>query len=368
MKAQLLKTIRIRSIKLSVVALLSIAAVGCSSDDSPENLASVSVKPIRFGASANLSRSEVTTNNLTSFNVYAYTNTSDGLKLFMDNVKVTKNSTNVWTYSPVQYWPSHEAVDFYAYAPDDWMGSATPITAVPYDNLWADTDLVYAVSPNMMGYSDGPNAQVLFNFRHALSKVLVKLSSTNPDIQVRVSNVVLANIATKGNFHYPDISTSGSVTPNSVGVWTDQNTPHVYIYHMAQTPGDVVTLTSTPNDFSNTDFGAGGAKYLLPQPLFWQNGGSGNDTFLTVMCSMYDAKTGTKLWPNANTPEENIVPDSKFQDGLLRFPLSAATFNSWQPGNQYVYNVIINSNDEMGAIEFGDPSVDSYVDVEVNYH
>lgn len=93
-----------------------------------------------------------------------------------------------------------------------------------------------------------------------------------------------------------------------------------------------------------------------------------SDTYLTVMCSVYDAHTGTKLWPNANTPEENIVQGSTYGNGLLKFPLSTTSFNEWQPGYQYVYNVVINSNTEMGAIEFGDPSVDTFVNIETNYH
>ncbi len=354
---------------LGLIGATAIGLCSCSSEDNPDiSRITQNDRQIRFGASTDLTRNDITTNNLTSFNVYAYTGMGTEPKVFMDNVTVSKTATNVWTYSPVQYWPSKESVDFYAFAPSDWLGSATPVMPVPFDNMYADTDIVYAVNPNQTGYSDGPNAQVLFNFRHALSKVIVKLSSTNSSIEVKVTNVVIANIATKGNFHFPSISTSGNVTPNSMGEWTDQNTPNLYMYHMAQSPSDVITLNSTPNDMSSSDLGFGGAKYLLPQPLIWSNNGSGSDTFLAVMCSIYDAKTGTKLWPNANTPAENVVTGSTFGDGLLRFPLSTAAFNTWQPGYQYVYNVVINSSDEMGAIEFGDPSVDTFVNVDTNYH
>ncbi len=354
---------------LSILTPLSLAFIACSTEDRPDITDITQTgKEIRFGSFTELSRSDITTNNLTSFNVYAYTGSATSPTVFMDNVTVSKSATNVWTYSPVKYWPSKESVDFYAYAPSDWLGSATPIIPIPYDNSYGSEDIVYAVNPNMTGYSDSPNAQVLFNFRHALSKMIVKLSSTNTSLEVKVSNVAIANISSKGNFHFPGMSTSGNVTPNSVGQWTDQNTPSVYLFHMSQTPEDIITLTTTPNDLSISEGGFGGPKYLIPQKLTWNNNGSGSDTYLTVMCCVYDATTGTKLWPNANTPKENIVEGSTFGDGLIKFPLSTAAFNAWQPGYQYIYNVVINSNDEMGAIEFGDPSVDTYIDVETNYH
>lgn len=357
----------------AAAALLAALTMTMTTSCTDEDIAAMADEPgtaneIRFAAAADFSRSDITTNNLKSFNVYAYTGSATSPKLFMDNVEVTKSATNVWTYSPVAYWPAKETVDFYAYAPSGWLGSATPVVPVEYDNTEGLTDLIYAVSPNLSGNTGSPNAQVMFNFRHALSKVSVKLSSTNTSLQVKVTNVAVAKLATKGNFHFPGVSTSGAVTDNNVGHWTDQNTTAVYIYHLSQTPADRITLSSTPNDLSAADPQYGGPKYLLPQTLTWENNGSGDDTYLAVMCSVYDTKTGTKLWPNSNTPEENIVEGSTFGDGLLKFPLSTAAFTEWLPGNHYVYNVVINSNDEMGAIAFGDPTVDTYVAVDTNYN
>lgn len=353
---------------IGLPALLALSFVSCASDDDFSGVEmQKNDREIRFAAAAEMTRADVTTNNLTTFNVYAYTGTATSPKVFMDNVTVTKSATHVWTYSPVSYWPAKESVDFYAFAPAEWIGSATPVVPIPYDNVGGQTDIVYAVNPNLTG-NTGSNAQVLFNFKHALSKVIVKLSSTNTSLQVKVTNVALANIATKGNFHFPGLSTSGTVTPNSIGQWTDQNTGSTYLYHMSQAPDDVITLNSTPNDMSGDDLELGGPKYLLPQALTWNHNGSGSDTYLTVMCSVYDAQTGVKLWPNANTPAENVVEGNTFGDGLLKFPLSTTAFNEWQPGYQYVYNVVINSNEEMGAITFGDPSVDTYVNVDTNYN
>ena len=71
---------------------------------------------VRFAANTGIrGAGDITTANLAAFNVYAYTAPAPP-NLFMDNVEVTKTANNVWTYSPVEYWPSKETVDFYAFA------------------------------------------------------------------------------------------------------------------------------------------------------------------------------------------------------------------------------------------------------------
>ena len=107
--------------------------------------------------------------------------------------------------------------------------------------------------------------------------------------------------------------------------------------------------------------------YVLPQSLTYRSQGSGKDTYIAVQCSIYDAKSGERLWPNENTPEENLISGSTTGDGMLKFPLSTNRYSEWQPGVHYIYNLVINSNEEMGAIEFGNPTVDTFIDVEQTY-
>lgn len=359
---------KIQLLAIAVATLGGLPLFSCTDTEEDTPGSTIDDNTIRFAANTEYSRAgDITTNTLRSFNVYAYTGTDEAPVLFMDNVEVTKTGTNTWTYSPVKYWPASQAVDFYAFAPSKWLGTATPLQPVAYDAYPGTEDIIYAVSPDLRGNTGMANAQVVFNFRHALSKVTIKMSSSNADLQVKVSNVAMANIMTKGNFHFPTESTSGSPTASNIGTWTDQNTPVPYIYHMSQDANDLITLTTTATDMGSTGLGLGGAKYILPQQLTYRSNGSGNDMYITVMCSVYDAKTGDKLWPNANTPAENIVEGSTFGDGLLKFPLSTSSFSEWHPGYHYVYNLVINSNEEMGAIEFGNPTVDTYVDVSTTY-
>ena len=353
---------------LAAMSVVMIAMAGCSGNDPAGEPAVPSGNEIRFAAATEHSRAtETTTNTLKSFNVYAYTGTDESPKLFMDNVTVNKTASNVWTYSPLQYWPAKETVDFYAYAPASWLGSSSPLSAVPYDTYMASDDLIYAVSLDQSGNTGQANAQVIFNFRHALSKFTVKMRSSDANLTVKVSNVGLSNIMTKGNFRFPKESTAGDPKDTSVGTWTDQNTPMPYVIFWSQRPDELITLTTTPTVITPDGFGSGESIFMLPQALTWRSNGNGHDTYLTVMCSIYDTESGAKLWPNDKTPEENKVEGSTFGDGLLKFPLSTSKFSAWKPGVHYIYNLLINTNEDMGAIEFGTPTVDTYIEVATNY-
>lgn len=352
----------------ALFALLSLAVASCSQDNiiTPETPDPDGA--IRFAASTEFSRAgDVTTYNLTSFNVYAFTGTASAPVTFMDNVEVTKTSTNTWTYSPLQYWPAKQSVDFYAFAPSSWVGSGGPLGPVEYDAISGTEDIVYAVCPDQTGNAGAANAQVVFNFRHALSKLTVKMSSTNTNLKVEVSNVAMANIMTRGNFRFPSGSTAAAPSDQTVGHWTDQNTPATFVLHWSQALSEMLTLTSTPTTIAASGLGRGGEMFILPQPLSYRSHGTGKDTYIAVQCSIYDAVSGERLWPNENTPEENLVNGSTTGDGLLKFPLSTDRYSEWKPGVHYIYNLIINSNEEMGSIEFGNPTVDTYIDVEQTY-
>lgn len=352
------------------LSTLSVITTACSSEDRedmPEYIGNGD-SAIRFAAFTEFSRTgDITTNNLTSFNVYAYTGTASSPTIFMDNVVVSKTENNVWTYSPLQYWPANQTVDFYAFAPATWVGSNGPLDPVAYDAESGTEDIVYAVCPDLSGNTSTANAQVMFNFRHALSKLTVKMSSTNSGLKVVVANVAMANIKTRGNFHFPTGSTATTLSSETVGKWTDQNNPTTYVLHWSQSLTDILTLTSTPTVIAANGLGRGGQMYVIPQQLTYRSHGSGADTYIAVQCSIYDASSGERLWPNENTPDENLLPGSTNGDGLLKFPLSTSLYSEWQPGVHYIYNLVINSNDEMGTIEFGNPTIDTFIEIEQTY-
>lgn len=353
---------------VTAFAVLTLSLGACTSSEDIPDTQDKADNAIRFAAASELTRAgDITTNTLTTFNVYAHTGSTSDPVTFMDNVTVNKTASNVWTYSPLQYWPAKQTVDFYAFSPASWLGDYDPLHPVPYDASTGTEDIVYAVSPDLSGNTGVANAQVVFNFRHALSKLTVKMSSTNTDLKVVVTNVAMDNIMTKGNFTFPTSSTADAASPETVGKWTDQNTPTPYVLHWSQALSDQLTLTTTPTVIAAQGLGRGGEMYVIPQQLTYRSQGTGKDTYIAVQCSIYDASSGDRLWPNENTPEENLLPESTTGDGLLKFPLSSSRFTEWQPGVHYIYNLVINSNEEMGAIEFGNPTVDTFIDVEQTY-
>lgn len=351
--------------------LIGSTLAGCSQEN-PENPDSTdhADNVIRFAPNTVHTRSgDLTSSNLDKFQVYAYTGSATNPTIFMDNVTVSRTSSNTWVYSPLEYWPS-EAVDFYAFAPaGNWAGAHGPFgDLTPYSDYPGDTDLIYAVSLNNKGNTTGENAQVILNFRHALAKVGISLSSSDTSIEVKVSNIVMANILTEGTFHFPaNATTPLSTDDNSICSWTGLGKGAVYMFHMSQAPDERITLTTTPTDLSELDHQMGGAKYLIPQELPYHSATSERDAYLAVMCAIYDKDSGVQLWPNENTPASNIVPGSTFKDGILEFPLSTPEFSAWQPGHYYIYNVTINSNPDMGTINFGMPTVEDFVEVESVY-
>lgn len=356
---------------LSVVVSGMVLMTSCSENEpvAPDNFNSNTTE-IRFAATANASSrsSDITTLNLSSFQVYAFVDSSN--EVFMDNVQVTKGAGNQWVYSPVKYWPT-TPLDFYAFAPSDWV----PATALKsrskfvYSNYGME-DVIYAVSMDRTQPTSQTDAQVRLNFRHALSKVSVFLACANPAITVKVSSVSLVGISQEASFAFPTASTDvtgTTITPASLGTWNDYSTPHAYVLYMAQSPDDLLTLTSTLTDVNPEGYLP---QYMIPQELTWTDSETNhqNSDYLQVNLSMYDATTGVKVWPNDNTPSENLVPGSTNKDGLIKFQLSTSTIKSWLPDCHYIYNVSIDGHKDLSEIEFGSPTVDTYVNVTTDYN
>lgn len=91
--------------------LIGSALAGCTQDnpDNPGNAVSDS-KAIMFAPNTVYTRSgDITSSNLDKFQVYAYTETGTNPTLFMDNVTVSRTSSNTWAYSPLEYWPTDSA-------------------------------------------------------------------------------------------------------------------------------------------------------------------------------------------------------------------------------------------------------------------
>lgn len=334
------------SLLISTALLLSVLS-GCSDSDAPQKPADG--EAIRLSAVVpNSSRAATTTATIKEFTVYAFTEGS----VLMDGVKVTRQGGS-WTYSPEAYWPVNP-VNFYAYSPD--INVTSDITGeggghIPGYICSGDVDLLYSVRKDVVQQA----APVALNFRHALSKVNVLMSSKNPRIQVVVSYISLRNIYYEGSFDFPQSSTLAS-TPDVVGTWSHLSGLTNLITFAIIEDKDKITLTPTPTDYTLKTLNS---SYVIPQNLvevsLSEAGYAG--TYIEVDCEIFDTATGAKLWPNANTPSYMLVPHT--DAGRIVYPAISGTVKQYKPGHAYVYNIEINNPDVLDKIEF-DVTVDDY--------
>ena len=324
------------------------AFTSCSDKEEPQQ--SQDSRVISLSAVVpNTSRgASTTTATIKNFVVYAFT----GGSVLMDGVKVTRDGAS-WVYSPEAYWPV-TPVNFYAFSPE--INVSADITGEGGGNIPGyindgTKDLLYSVRTNVIQQA----APVSLNFRHALSKVSVLISSTNQRINVAVSYIKLNNIYHQGSFTFPATSTLAS-TPEAVGSWSELKGKTDMLTFAILGEEDKVELTPVPTDYSLNTLDC---SYVIPQPLskveLSESGYTG--TYIEVDCEIFDSATGAKLWPNANTPDYMLVPQTS--TGRIIYPASSDNVKAYLPGHAYIYNISINNPSVLDKIEF-DVTVDDY--------
>lgn len=298
---------------------------------------------ISFGALVpSVTRSAATTTStISSFHVYAFT----AGKPYMENVTVSRNGAT-WTYSPVMYWPE-TPVNFYAYSPDipdSPDADHTGLNSIVNYTNQGNVDLLYAVNVGQIAKS----TPVMMNFRHAMSKVNVRLSSSNPMITVKVYNVSLLDVDYKGSFTFPSTSTAAG-SEQGVGHWSNLNSPINILTFYSLSPDEALTLTNTPVDVTEKNLEM---DYMLPQPLenVDFNGSEFTGNAVQVDCEIFDASSGAKIWPRQDTPDYLLVPQTSY--GRLVYPLTTSDLNEWKIGCSYIYNIKINNPNVLKPIDF----------------
>lgn len=346
---------------LTSIGFATCLAACSSEEDDP--IATGADNEIRFTAESSRPKgraaTDITTASLEQFFVYGYL-VSDNSP-YMTNVEVDKTGTGLWEYSPVKYWPTGDALNFYAYAPAGMLPpGTTPLDDIHFNNS-GTSDFIYAVATDKSQPAPGTDAQVKFNFRHALARVTVLLSSKDTKMDVRINNATIVGACQYGDFKFPSASTTGDAGSASIGTWSNLTGKGFIVLHMAQRKDEIINLTPEPIDI---DTEGDAAKFFIPQELpFIQGGDYDNEVYLVLTCAMYDKATGAKVWPNANTPEINLPNGGLSGEGYIYLSLQGTGFTAWQSGYHYVYNVVINGHPDMSQIEFGNPTVDKFVTV-----
>lgn len=236
------------------------------------------------------------------------------------------------------YWPLTGSLDFYAFAPqgntqvERKAYNSFSVTPDQTASTASQADLVYAISK---GHSKTSSAAgVSLHFQHAMSKVVVKVKTSQPNLKFKLEEMKLGFIQRQGDVVIPsDISTeSGELL--SKDYWTSQAVPTAADCYI-----QACNLTIQAADVAAA---AGNALILVPQQTAAATGYTENDQpnggFIALKGSIYNATDGTRIFPDSDNGEYMIFP---------------AEFNLL-PGKQYTYIVDLGNG---GYRESGDPDI-----------
>lgn len=143
---------------------------------------------------------------------------------YFSNVVFQGDGTTFTSTGGKYYWPNEYNLDFYAWQPANASDDYSSISVTPNAAAASQIDLVYART-NDWGkcavqtgtpaghHIDGSSVEgVTINFRHAESKVLIKLYNSNSNIKVTVRDAAICNVKNSGVFAFGDANTDGQNT------------------------------------------------------------------------------------------------------------------------------------------------------------
>lgn len=330
--------------KVLLAALSALALAACVNDETiemnPGN--AVAFRP----STENSTRATVTTSNtIQDFKVWGYYKKNDNADYtsFMEEQVVNK-AGDEWVYSPVRFWPTTGEVDFYSVSPADVTTNITKDAQQILDytvntDPSKQIDLLYAA--NMECTNSNSSKGVPVNFRHALSQVVFKAKTINPNIQVDIESISLW-VMGKGTFTFPKKTTTAINKSNTYedaaeeerfGKWTPSTAYEdmkSYSTNLAApitvpTNGTAVNVTSTDNST---------ALLLLPQVLAANN----------VTVPGYDQPMPVAPTMSISCRIYNVSGEDKVQvwgwnDGfrdINNIPFEG----TWQQGRKYTYTLI----------------------------
>ena len=149
------------------------------------------------------------THGLQTLGFTVFANVGSSATNYFPETAFTYNAGS-YTSATKYYWPSSGTLDFFAYQFSESGNNTvthTPLTkaftVTPSSTAANQTDLVIACTEGKSKASNG--AGVTLNFRHAESKVTIKLQNTSTTTTITVGNVVLGRriqSAHTGKYHW----------------------------------------------------------------------------------------------------------------------------------------------------------------------
>lgn len=229
--------------------------------DNPNGDGNTPIKLKTFVGKA-VKAAETTTDNLTSFQMEAYTTTAaypgaDAPTSFISSAVTTPSS---WTYTGPQYWPQSLKVSFFAYAPTTGVTYAAPAAAGWPSFTYTvaaeanQADLIVAQRTSQDATSNGGSVALTFN--HALSQILFKAKCASADFTAVVKTIELSGIQNEGTYTFATSETEGTAIEGS---WSGVKGAEGYAYLTNGT----AAITSAGEAITGTN----GALMLMPQTL-----------------------------------------------------------------------------------------------------
>lgn len=357
---------------LFLFATAAIALASCSSDDTiAENMGLNAANEISFrafktnvtrGADADFSQVG------NAFKVTAFQTGGTTTKYFA-NETFTKQAAGAFISEQKHYWPLDNNLDFYAWQPASLSATSddyTSIEVTPGTTINAQPDLVYAVTRNWGKKSEGtPVAHVIdgdpegvtINFRHAESKIAIKLENTNPNLKITVGDVKIANLRGTEKFSWNGVTdgttSTAAASANTDGQYTTGTLTYLngtWTSTSAQTSAYSVTMESAES--YNVFDGIVAAKTLYSSAVNAKN----FDMILIPQAlnigTAYPEATEGSPFANAyisvklkiqNKPGDAYIvggdtDPNKDANGYVEamWPLTELT---WLPGHKYTYTV-----------------------------
>ena len=274
---------------------------------------------------------DMTTANLASFNVTAFVHNTVSSPYFQ-NVAFVK-AAGVYSSASPYYWPYESALDFYAWSKGSADGQVTQtdfrtFTVTPASSPAAQADLIFAGITNQTKAGSTAGA-IPLNFRHAESKVIVKVKNTAPNLKFQVTGWRVGYLDADGTFTYNgnqahayDATTAGSGT-FAAGMWTGNTTfsaSNKYTSDFTASPVNVAANTAAASALP-------GEMILVPQT--------------TTAASAY-ASTASSAAVNGSYIGLEIKIMNNDAAGTVVYPKVWAIWPvavSWAPGMQYTYTV-----------------------------
>ena len=370
--------------KLFFLAVAAVALASCSNDETIASQANSEANEIAFrtlvaGQTRATTATDVTITNISPFNVTAFTTGNESGTAYMNDVTYTTDNNGSGTYyvggsstaAGQYYWPT-SALDFFAYKTS--VGSeivkkaynvfdVTP-TATASDPT-TQGDLVFAALSNA-GKATYSASGVPLNFKHACSKISVKLKNSQTNLKFVISGWKIANVKNSGRFTY----THGALDAGK-GTQTLTNAMWADLSTSADPAAAANTATTSyTSTFSKTISGITepvgvddqgtpasiGSMILIPQTLTSASAYSGTSAGDAITSGAYLAvKMVIK-----NPTDDAVIADATTQvsskDKWAIWPIPAIT---WEPGKHYIFTVDLADG---GYWELNDKGSDATLD------